>query len=58
MPVIERLTATVEQEMAQVEALLLSAVASDVDMLRAICTHILSSGGKRLRPLLLLSWRS
>lgn len=54
MPVIERLTATVEQEMAQVEELLLSAVASDVDMLRAICTHILSSGGKRLRPLLLL----
>ena len=54
MPVIERLTATVEQEMAQVEELLLSSIVSEVDMLRAICTHILGSGGKRLRPLLLL----
>ncbi len=51
---IERLTSTVEQEMAQVEALLCSEAASEVDMLRAICTHILGSGGKRLRPLLLL----
>jgi len=54
MAVIERLTATVEQEMAQVEKLLLSTVASEVDVLRAICEHILGSGGKRLRPLLLL----
>jgi octaprenyl-diphosphate synthase len=54
MPVIERLTATVEKEMAQVEELLFSTVASEVAMLRAICSHILGSGGKRLRPLLLL----
>ncbi len=54
MSVIERLTATVEQEMAQVEKLLFSTVSSEVDVLRAICTHILGSGGKRLRPLLLL----
>jgi len=54
MPVIERLTTTVEQEMAAVEKLLLSAVASEVDVLQSICTHILASGGKRLRPLLLL----
>ena len=54
MPNIERLTATVEKEMEQVEDLLNSAVASEVDMLQSICRHILGSGGKRLRPLLLL----
>jgi octaprenyl-diphosphate synthase len=54
MSVIERLTAAVEQEMAQVEQLLFSTVASEVEVLRSICTHILGSGGKRLRPLLLL----
>lgn len=54
MSVIERLTAAVEQEMEQVEQLLFSTVASEVEVLRSICTHILGSGGKRLRPLLLL----
>jgi octaprenyl-diphosphate synthase len=54
MSVIERLTATVEQEMAQLEKVLFDEVASEVTMLQAICKHILSSGGKRLRPLLLL----
>jgi len=54
MSVAERLTAAVAQEMEQVEQLLFSTVASEVDVLRSICTHILGSGGKRLRPLLLL----
>jgi octaprenyl-diphosphate synthase len=54
MPGIERLTSAVEHEMAQVESLLLSTAASEVEILHSICMHILGSGGKRLRPLLLL----
>lgn len=37
-----------------VEEMLFSAIASDIQVLHDICAHILHSGGKRLRPLMLL----
>lgn len=40
--------------MERVEDMLIAAISSDIDMLHDICTHILRSGGKRLRPLILL----
>jgi len=40
--------------MDRVEEMLLASIASDVGLLRDICAHILRSGGKRLRPLMLL----
>jgi octaprenyl-diphosphate synthase len=40
--------------MDRVEEMLFSAIASDVEVLHDICAHILRSGGKRLRPLMLL----
>jgi len=40
--------------MDRVEEMLFSAMASDIQALHDICGHILRSGGKRLRPLMLL----
>ncbi|MEI6128250.1 MAG: polyprenyl synthetase family protein, partial [Pseudomonadota bacterium] len=54
MTTIDRLMASVREDMERVEQMLLSSSSSDILMLRDICKHILSSGGKRLRPLILL----
>ena len=55
MTTIDRLVQAVRPDMDRVEAMLLSSIASDVAVLQDICAHILRSGGKRLRPLLLLA---
>ena len=44
----------VQAELAQVEAALDSVANSDVPILRDMLTHVLSSGGKRLRPTIAL----
>lgn len=44
----------VQAELAQVEAALNNVANSDVPMLRGMLTHILSAGGKRLRPTIAL----
>ena len=51
---IDRLLESVRDDMERVEQILLSSSSSDILMLGDICKHILSSGGKRLRPLIVL----
>lgn len=54
MNTIDQLLQVVRSDMDRVEAMLFTAITSEVGMLQDICTHILRSGGKRLRPLMLL----
>jgi len=51
---VDSLLNRVREDMDRVEEMLLSSVKSEVSILEDICGHILSSGGKRLRPLILL----
>lgn len=44
----------VREDMDSVEKMLISSASSEVGILEDICCHILNSGGKRLRPLMLL----
>lgn len=44
----------VQAELAQVEASLQAVASSDVPLLREMLTHVLSAGGKRLRPTIAL----
>ena len=51
---IDSLLALVREDMDRVEQMLMSAIDTPVDLLNGICRHILGSGGKRIRPLILL----
>ena len=49
---IERLNALVAPDMARVNATILSRTGSEVTMIPEVANHLISSGGKRLRPML------
>jgi octaprenyl-diphosphate synthase len=52
---IEALAGLVAADMEKVNALILARAASQVEMVPAIANHLISSGGKRLRPMLALA---
>ena len=52
---IEPLTALVDADMALVNQTILSRTGSDVTMIPEVANHLISSGGKRLRPILTLA---
>jgi octaprenyl-diphosphate synthase len=52
---IEQLIELSARDMEQVNRLILSKVGSDVEMIPEIANHLISSGGKRLRPMLTLA---
>jgi octaprenyl-diphosphate synthase len=51
---VDSLLDLVREDMDSVEKMLIASSSSEVNILEDICRHILNSGGKRLRPLLLL----
>jgi len=52
---IERLVELVAPDMARVNTTILSRTGSDVTMIPEVANHLISSGGKRLRPMLTLA---
>jgi octaprenyl-diphosphate synthase len=54
-PSIERLSALVRRDLERVNALILSRTGSEVAMIPEVANHLISSGGKRLRPMLTLA---
>ncbi len=52
---IERLTRLVAPDMERVNSAILSRTGSDVTMIPEVANHLISSGGKRLRPMLTLA---
>lgn len=54
-PSIDRLIGLVTDDMDRVNALILSKAGSDVAMIPEVANHLISSGGKRLRPMLTLA---
>ncbi len=54
-PSVERLVALVRADMERVNAMILSRTGSDVTMIPEVANHLISSGGKRLRPMLTLA---
>src|SRR5438105_11208280 len=54
-PGIDGLLALVAQDMERVNQTILSRAASEVSMIPEIANHLISSGGKRLRPMLTLA---
>jgi octaprenyl-diphosphate synthase len=52
---IERLLALVTPDMVRVNQMILSRTGSDVTMIPEVANHLISSGGKRLRPMLTLA---
>lgn len=52
---IERLVALVRDDMNRVNEMILSRTGSDVAMIPEVAQHLISSGGKRLRPMLTLA---
>jgi octaprenyl-diphosphate synthase len=53
--IIDRLTGLVANDMAAVNVTILSRTGSDVAMIPEVANHLISSGGKRLRPMLTLA---
>jgi octaprenyl-diphosphate synthase len=53
--IIDQLTALVAIDMAAVNQTILSRTGSDVGMIPEVANHLISSGGKRLRPMLTLA---
>jgi octaprenyl-diphosphate synthase len=53
--IIDKLTALVASDMAAVNQTILSRTGSDVTMIPEVANHLISSGGKRLRPMLTLA---
>ncbi|WP_420393206.1 polyprenyl synthetase family protein [Acuticoccus sp.] len=51
---IDRLSSSVADRLSEVNALILEHAGSDVAMIPAIADHLISSGGKRIRPMLTL----
>ncbi len=54
-PSIEGIVKLVRTDMERVNALILSRTGSDVAMIPEVAQHLISSGGKRLRPMLTLA---
>ena len=54
-PSIERLSALVRADLHRVNDLIVSRTGSEVTMIPEVANHLISSGGKRLRPMLTLS---
>jgi octaprenyl-diphosphate synthase len=52
---IEGLIALTKEDMGRVNELILSKAGSDVTMIPEVANHLISSGGKRLRPMLTLA---
>ena len=52
---IDRLVALVRDDMVRVNETILSRTGSDVTMIPEVAQHLISSGGKRLRPMLTLA---
>jgi len=52
---IERLTALVAPDMERVNSAILARTGSEVTMIPEVANHLISSGGKRLRPMLTLA---
>ena len=52
---IEKLVALVAADMERVNAMILSRTGSEVTMIPEVANHLISSGGKRLRPMLTLA---
>ncbi len=52
---LDRLVAIVAEDMDRVNATILSRTGSDVTMIPEVANHLISSGGKRLRPILTLA---
>jgi octaprenyl-diphosphate synthase len=52
---IENLVALVAPDMERVNAMILSRTGSEVTMIPEVANHLISSGGKRLRPMLTLA---
>jgi octaprenyl-diphosphate synthase len=52
---IDSLVALVASDMARVNAMILSRTGSEVAMIPEVANHLISSGGKRLRPMLTLA---
>jgi octaprenyl-diphosphate synthase len=52
---IDRLVALVRDDMARVNETILSRTGSEVTMIPEVAQHLISSGGKRLRPMLTLA---
>jgi len=53
--IIDRLSGLVAKDMAAVNRTILSRTGSDVAMIPEVANHLISSGGKRLRPMLTLA---
>ncbi|MEA2820196.1 MAG: octaprenyl-diphosphate synthase, partial [Bradyrhizobium sp.] len=51
---IDQLVALVAADMERVNATILSRTGSEVTMIPEVANHLISSGGKRLRPMLTL----
>jgi len=54
-PSIDQLVALVADDMARVNATIISRTGSEVTMIPEVANHLISSGGKRLRPMLTLA---
>jgi octaprenyl-diphosphate synthase len=54
-PGIDHLAALVKDDLALVNQLIVDRVGSDVTMIPEVASHLISSGGKRLRPMLTLA---
>jgi octaprenyl-diphosphate synthase len=54
-PSIEKLSNLVRADLQRVNALIVSRTGSDVTMIPEVANHLISSGGKRLRPMLTLA---
>ena len=52
---IKPLVALTESDMSRVNELILSKAGSDVEMIPEVANHLISSGGKRLRPMVTLA---
>jgi octaprenyl-diphosphate synthase len=57
-PSIDRLVELVAADMERVNATILSRTGSEVTMIPEVANHLISSGGKRLRPMLTLAMAS
>jgi len=54
-PSIERLNALVRADLERVNGLIINRTGSEVTMIPEVANHLISSGGKRLRPMLTLA---
>ena len=52
---IQPLIALTDSDMSRVNELILSKAGSDVEMIPEVANHLISSGGKRLRPMVTLA---